>query len=300
MAVEDERRVRCLKIVEHVYWSGSASSEQLSTTLAGLPDTRDTSASRVEQDIAVLRHDGLPMRVDEAGYWRIDAVIPGFAIRLTKAEASVVWAWLVAHGNSHRVAARSVSREDLSAAVATLLSGLRQFHKGSEVMNAAGDTAARRDVSRTGESKGRLQVSRLIGEARLVHRRLRVLDLIAGRRALNTSELATGLDVSRRTVHDDLNVLRRCGFEVKFSRRHQEFQIQGLNSYLADHLSLPMAAALLALFEPPDAPHLPSSGAVPWDMVSEKVARGIRLSFSRRAPSLQDLIASCQACGRAS
>ncbi len=36
-ATPDERRIRCLKIAEHVYWSGSASVEELSATLAELP-----------------------------------------------------------------------------------------------------------------------------------------------------------------------------------------------------------------------------------------------------------------------
>jgi predicted DNA-binding transcriptional regulator YafY len=278
--------------VEHVYWSGSTSLQKLSATLAGLPGISDTSATVVEQDIALLRRHGLPMSVDEAGRWRIDAVIPGFALRLTKAEASIVWAWCVARRSSDRPVAPCVSPGQLSAAVATLLSGLRQFHVGSEVMNAADGTTTRPEVVAAGEPERRLQASELIGGARLVYRRLRIVDLIEGRKAVNTSQLAAVLDVSQRTVHDDLNVLRCSGLEIRFCRRCQEFQTKGLNSYLAGRLTLPTAAALLVLFTSTDGPHRSPHGAVAFGVASEKLAKSIRLIFARQAEDLQELAVS--------
>ena len=281
-----------MKIVQHVYWSGSTSLQELSAALAGLPGRIDTSATVVEQDIALLRRHGLPMGVDEAGRWRIDAVIPGFALRLTMAEASLVWAWCVARRSSDRPVAPCVPPGELSAAVATLLSGLRQFHKGSEVMNAADGTASRPEVVAAGEPERRVQASELIGEARLVYRRLRIFDLIEGRKALNTSQLAAVLDLSQRTVQDDLNVLRCSGLGIKFCRRWQEFETRGLNSYLADRLTLPTAAALLVLFTPTDEPHSSPHGAVAFGVASEKLAKSIRLIFARQAEDLQELAAS--------
>ncbi len=289
---EDERRIRHSKIVEHVYWSGSTSLQELSATLAGLPGITDTSATVVEQDIALLRRHGLPMSVDEAGRWRIDVVIPGFALRLTKAEASLVWAWSVASTSSDRPVAPYVPPGELSAAVATLLAGLRRFHTGSEVMNAADGTITRPEVVAAGEPERRLQASELIGEARLVYRRLRIVDLIEGRKAVNTSQLAAVLDVSQRTVHDDLNVLRCSGLGIKFCRRCQEFQTKGLNSCLAGRLTLPTAAALLVLFTPADEPHSSTHGAVAFGVASEKLAKSIRLIFARQAEDLQDLAVS--------
>jgi hypothetical protein len=173
-----------------------------------------------------------------------------------------------------------------------LLSGLRRFHNGSEVMNAADGTASRAEVSRAVEPARRVQASELIGEARLLHRRLRIFDLIEGRKALNTRQLAAVLDLSQRTVHDDLNVLRCSGLGIKFCRRCQEFQTEGLNSHLAGRLTLPMAAALLVLFTPADGPHSSSHGAVAFSVGSEKLAKSIRLIFARQAEDLQELAAS--------
>ncbi len=292
---EDQRRIRCLKIVEHVYWSGTTSLQELSATLAELSGITETSVDVVEQDIAVLRHDGLPMSPDEAGRWRIDAVIPGAALRLTKAQASIVWAWCVTCRSSDQPVEGQVPPAVLSEAVAALQEGLRRFHKGSEVMNAASDATARPIISPAGGPEQRLQAFGLVGEARLVNRRLRILDLIEGRKALNTSRLVALLDVSQRTVHGDLNVLRYAGLKIRFCRRCHEFQTEGLNSYLAGHLTLPMAAALLALFEPTDARDGKIGGAVPFSLASKKLARSIRLIFARQAADLQDLVASYRA-----
>lgn len=292
---EDERPVRRLKIVEHVYWSGSRSLQELSATLKGLSGITDTSANVVDQDIALLRHHGLPMSIDETGRWRIDAVVPGFALRLTKVEASVLWAWCVTHKSSDGPVAPCVFAAELSAAVATLLSGLQRFHKGSEVMGVVDGTTTRPDASHVGEPKRHLRGSELIGEVRLAYRRLRILDLIEERTALNTSYLAAVLDVSQRTVYDDLNVLRHSGLDIRFYRCSQEFQTKGLSSYLSEHLTLPMGAALLVLFTPTDAPHSSTHGVVPISVVSEKFAKSIRLIFARQATDLQELAASYRA-----
>lgn len=296
-AVEDVRRTRCLKIVEHVYWSGSASSGELSVTLGGLSGTTDTSVHVIDRDIGELRRNGLPMSVDGAGRWRIDAMIPGFALRLTKAQASVLWAGCVACRSSDRLVAPRVCAAELSAAVAILLSGLRQFHRGSEVLGAADGATVGPEVSRGGEPERRIQARELTGEARLVHRRLRILDLIEGRRALNTGQLAAMLDISQRTVHDDLDALRRAGLELKFCRRSKEFQTKGLNSYLAGRLTLPTAAGLLTLFTPTDALHKNTDDAIVFNVASEKLTMGIRLQFARQADDLQELVKNFQASG---
>lgn len=294
---EDQRRIRCLKIAEHVYWSGSRSLGELSARLSELRGMTDTSPGVVEGCIALLRHHGLPMSIDETGRWRIDAVIPGFALRLTKAEASAVWASCIAYRSSDRPLAHQADSGALSEAVATLLEGLRRFHKGSEVMDAAGAAMAEPEASPAGKAERRLRACELTGEARQVHRRLRILDLVERQRATNTRQLAAVLDVSQRTIHDDLNVLRCSGLEIRFCRRSQKFQAQGLSLYLADCLTPPMATALLHLFTPPDAGRNGTSGAAQFGAASEKLAKNIRLIFARNAENLQELMASYRASG---
>ncbi|UCE61708.1 MAG: HTH domain-containing protein [Phycisphaerales bacterium] len=289
---EVEQQVRCLKIVDSTYWLGSASLEELSALVAELSGITDASVSTVKRDIALLQRQGLPISVDGNERWRIDAEIPGFALRLTKAEASIVWAWCVACRSSGRPVAPYASSAALSTAVGTLLSGLRRFHGGSEVMNAASDVSTPPETSPSGEPKRRLEASKLMGEARLVYRRLRIFDLIESQKALNTIQIAAVLDVSRRTVHDDLSALRCSGLKIKFCRRSHEFRTEGLSSYLADRLTLAMAGALLVLFKSPNAPDSSTHGVVPFRVTSEKLAKSIRLMFMRRSEDLQTTVAS--------
>lgn len=267
------------------------SLQEVSAKLEGLSGITNTSADVIDQDIALLRHDGMSMSIDETRRWRVDAAIPGFALRLTKAEASMVWAWSVAYASSDRPVAAGVSPAALGAAVRTLQAGLRRFHPGSEVMRAVDGTTPRPDIVTGCEREHRLQASELTGEARLVYRRLSVVDLIESRKALNTSQLAAALYVSRRTVHDDLNVLRGSGLAIRFCRRGQEFHAQGLNAFLARHLTLPVAAALLVLLKPAVERH-DDDDADPSNVASEKLAKSIQLIFARQAADLQELVAS--------
>lgn len=295
LAVEDQRRVRCTKIVDHLGWNGPTTIEDLSAALSGLSSITDASSELLAQDIALLQHDGLPIVRDSAHRWRIDAAMPGFGLRLTRAEASVVWARCVARGGPVGPSEPSVFVRELSAAVTTLLSGLRRFQSGSEVMQDSAGGGSRLQSPYVTEPAKPLPVSRLIGEARLVYRRMRIVDLIESRNALNTGQLATALGVSQRTVHENLNLLRQCGVGIKFRRRCHEYQIVGLNSYLADHLTLPMAAAVLVLFDPSNARHDIVPDALPSSMGPKKMIESIRLIFASQAVDLQDLAASFRA-----
>lgn len=291
-AAGEARRIRCIKIVKDVYWNGSASAQELCATLSGLPGITDTDASTVEQDLVQLQRQGLPISVSESGRWRIDATIPGFDLRLTKAEASVVWAWCIARGSSDLPLPAGSSSEEQSVAVSTLLSGLRQFHKGSEVMSTGTDNTTRTGVSNARAPVRRVQASELIGEARLVFRRLRIVDLIEDRKALNTTQLAAALDVSQRTAHDDLNFLRCSGFDIRFQRRFHEFRIEGLNSFLADHLTSPMAFALLDLLEPPNSSKRSKDRAATPRVALKKLQESIRVLVTRMTEDVPDLTPS--------
>lgn len=295
LAVEDQRRIRCMKIVDHLGWNGLTTIEDLSAALSGLSGVTDASSELVAQDIALLQHDGLPIVRDSADRWRIDAVMPGFGLRLRRAEASVVWARCVAPSGFDDPSVPCIFSRELSAAITTLLSGLRRFQAGSEVMQDSVGGGSRFQLPFVTEPAKPLQVSRLIGEARLVYRRMRIVDLIESRKALNTGQLAAGLGVSQRTVHDDLNVLRHCGVGIEFRRYSNEYQIVGLNSYLTEHLTLPMAAALLVLFDPSHARHDIVADAFASGMGPKKMVESIRLIFASQAEDLQDLATSFRA-----
>ena len=291
-ATPDERRIRCLKIAEHVYWSGSASVEELSATLAELAGVTDSTAGSVEEDIGLLSTQGLPICIGEGGNWRIEAVIPGFALRLTKAQASAVWGMCVASGELGEGLGQGASSATLSEGVATLLSGLKRFHKGSEVMTAVVSATSGVECPYRGEREEKLRASKLIGEARLVYRRLRIVDLVEGRTARNTEQLAAGLNVSHRTIHDDLSVLRCAGFEIGYSRRRQEYRAAGLNEYLGDKLSVSTAAALLVLWGASDASDAATRPPCAFEVASQKLSRSIRRLFAGQAEDLEKMAAS--------
>jgi DNA-binding transcriptional ArsR family regulator len=126
-----------------------------------------------------------------------------------------------------------------------------------------------------------LSTSKLRGEAQLVHRRLTIVDLIDSHKARGVEELAAALDVSHRTVHSDLTVLRHAVTNVRYCRDCREYAVMGLNRYLCEHLSLPMAEALWAFFQPSeDARDVGASPAL--QQASRKLACGIRLILARR------------------
>lgn len=289
LAIEDQRRIRCMKTVDHLGWNGSTTIEELCAALSGLSSLADPSSELVAQDIALLQHEGLPIVRDTADRWRIDATMPGFRLRLQRAEASAVWARCFAHSGLDGPSEPRIFSRELLAAVATLLSGLRMFQAGSEVMQDSVAGGSRLPLRFVTEPAKPLQVSRLIGEARLVYRRMRIVDLIESRNALDTGQIAAVLSMSHRTVHDDLNVLRHCGVGITFRRYCNQYQIAGLNSYLADHLTLPMAAALLVLFEPSNARHDFVADALPSSMGPKKLIESIRLIFASQAADLQEL-----------
>lgn len=295
LAVEDQRRVRCMKIVDHLGWNGPTTIEDLSASLSGLSSITAASGELIAQDLAQLQHDGLPIVRDCADRWRIDAEMPGFGQRLTRAESSVVWARCVARGGPVDPSEPSVFFRELSAGVTTLLSGLRTYQPGSDVIQNLGSGGSQLRLPFVPKPAEPLEVSRLIGETRLAYRRMRIVDFIQSKIALNTSQLAAALGVSQRTVHEDLNVLRHCGMGIKFRRHRNEYQIVGLNSYLAEHLALPMAAALLVLFDPSNARHDILADALPSSMGPKKMIESIRLIFASQAADLKELATSFRA-----
>lgn len=252
LSPEERRRIRCLKIIDSTYYSGGATVGELAEAMRESTAVTDADADIVQEDIALLQRGGLVMAFDSVGRWRIEAVVPGFALRLTAAEASMAWARGVAYASSTGPSARSASTEPLKEAVAILLSGLRHFHPNCLALTSDDCMLTQASAPDVCNVRSWPRLSDLTGEARLACRRLRIVDLLEKRRARNTGQLAAMLGMSIRSVHDDLNVLRRCGFDIKFRRFCHSFRLNGLNTYLAENLTPEAATSLLALFESPE------------------------------------------------
>jgi len=283
---QDERTLRCLRITDFTYWNGATSLGELSASFSELPAVTAAKTTLLERDIDLLARQGLPIRIDADRYCRIHEVVPGFALRLTKAEASAIWAWCVVRHGIARSVKFDLPDETIADAVAVLEKGLKIFHPSSEMMV---DGAIQRIVSAGLDSEQPPRMFSLVdlhGEARLVYRRLRIVDLIDGRTALNSSQLAAALDVSQRTVHGDLTVLRQAGIEISYGRDSNRYVRAGLNQYLTKRLSVWQAAALLMFFEAPgDGPDTPNRGPA-LRRAARKLGRGIGLGFAGREKDL--------------
>ena len=283
---KDEPAVRCLRITDLTYWSGSTSLAELSASFAELPAVTAAEIPLLERDIDLLARQGLPIRIDADGYCRIHEVVPGFALRLTKEEASAVWAWCVVRRGTAGSAKSEVPKETIANAVAVLEKGLKIFHPSSEMMPHGGIERIEPEPLDSEQPPRVVYTSDLHGEARLVYRRLRIVDLIDTRTALNSSELGAALDVCQRTVHGDLNVLRQAGIEISYGRDNHRYVRTGLNRYLAEHLDVWQAAALLMFFESPeDAQDMPDRAPALRRAV-RKLVRSIRLGFAGREKDL--------------
>lgn len=285
--VDEERSVRCLKIADFVYWHGSASPAELSAALSGLRTAIDTTRSVVERDLGLLTRHRLPIRVTPDGRYRIQGALPGFSLRLTKREASALWAWCLTH--SHVAGEPRLSDTTIADAVIVLQSGLRRFHPGSEVIASTEESGPEFEGMQPAERLEVMPASDFRGEARLVHRRLHLVDLVEKRIARNVGELAAVMDVSQRTIHTDLTVLRGAGPDIRYARDRHEYVAEGLNQYLSDHLTVPMAAALLVFLEPLEDGKTGAGPSLAFRSASRKVAEGIRITFRAEQEALQML-----------
>ncbi len=257
-----------------------------------MPGVTAAQITLLERDIDLLARLGLPIRIDADGCCRIDEVVPGFALRLTREEASAVWAWCVVRRGAAGSAKSEVPKETIAGAVAVLEEGLKIFHPSSEMMAHGGITRTGSERLDSEQPPLTVSTSDLHGEARLVYRRLRIVDLIDSRTVLNSSELAAVLDVCQRTVHADLNALRQAGIEISYARNNNRYVRAGLNQYLAEHLDVWQAAALLMFFEAPeDAPNMPDR-APALQRAVRKLVRSIRLGFAGRENDLHALQSS--------
>lgn len=283
----DEQALRCLKITDYTYWAGTASLAKLSALLAELGTVTNTRPATLKGDIALLARHGLPIQLAADGRCRIHAGVPGFALRLTRDEASTVWAWCVA-GNRMDVAATcKVPDATIADAIAVLEAALKAFHAGSEVIAESNSAAMQSGRLHAAQPLKDLRPSDLHGEARLVYRRLRIVDLIESRRARDVSQLAAALDVSHRTIHNDLALLRQAGLEVWYRRDRHAYVMKGMNRYLFDHLTAPMAEALLTFFQVSEAaPETGIPAPALW-RASRKLTRSIRLILAGQRKALE-------------
>ncbi len=78
-----------------------------------------------------------------------------------------------------------------------------------------------------------------------VRRLLRMLTLLRSGRAFGADNLATALDVSRRTVFRDLKLLENAGVPYKFEHNAGQYRIETALSLPPTHLSMDEALALL-------------------------------------------------------
>lgn len=270
-----KRRVRCLKIVEHTYWNGSISLSKLADAVSELPCIQRAECDVVLADIVLLRRQGFPIELCQGRRCSIRGAIPGFSLRLTRAQASVLLACCASYRDADTPRVREASGSVMTDAIQSLEEGLRRFHPGSEripVARAGGRMAESSDDSTidSGASLSR--------EARLVHRCLCVLDTVERRDVRTVDQLATALNLSDRTLHNDLGMLREAGFDIIYDRRRREYHAFGLTQYLSHTLTAPAAAALLEFFK--GQTDTTSNRTHPLHGAVSKLVESIRLVFS--------------------
>jgi hypothetical protein len=161
---ELDRFIRCLKIVEHTYWSGSASVRELAKSVGRLLIATSGTVSTVRRDVARLQSQGLPIVLDPAGVCRVDAVLPGFALRLTKAEGAAILTWCFRLG---RASMSALPWETASEAVVPLVTGLQRARvTGGETVTVEAGPALP-GPAKTEAAPNPLSVSELRGESRV-------------------------------------------------------------------------------------------------------------------------------------
>ncbi len=104
---------------------------------------------------------------------------------------------------------------------------------------------------------------------------------------MDVSQLAAALDVCHRTIHNDLALLRQAGLEVWYRRDRNAYVMKGMNRHLFDHLTPPMAEALLTFFQVSEvAPETGIPAPALW-RASRKLTRSIRLILAGQREALE-------------
>lgn len=282
-STECGRGVRCLQIVEFTFREGAASLHELSGVTGVAPEI-------VQRDITSLRRGGLRIGANDGGLFQLEEPIPGFALRLTTPEAVAAWGRLHYWRRCHRFRDCPFSSETILSACSMLASGLRIHNPCSEERNAQPVGPLLRKMEEVGNPNVGERAEGLTGEARRIHRRLRIVDLAETDRVRSRDELAAALGVARRTVSGDLAVMRRAGLKIAFLPARRVFRLETLHTYLTEKLPSPEAAgpaaALLEIFEAPGG----IEGVQPFccceESAARKITRSIRLIFRGREHEL--------------
>lgn len=288
--IKAERPHRCLKICEFTYWNGSASLQEISEILLKLPTLTEVGATVIEDDIRQLARHGLPIPLGSDGRWRIDGLLPGFALRLRRHEASALWAWCVARAPTTSNSMIQAPNPELEAAILVLEDGLTKFHPDNQILTKIDYNIMLQKSEDSQTLIPPIYAYDIHNKAQLVHQRLHIVDLIENRTTLDANQLTTALNVSYQTIHNDLTILRAVGIEARYGRRRQEYFIVGLNHCLANHLSLEMASAIINFFEEPSATGQGDVHAAQLRRASRKLTQGIRLMFGQQGRILGDLL----------
>jgi len=291
----ETRSIRCLQIVIHTYDRGSVSLRELA-------ELTGTDSATLQHDIAALQGGGLRIRIEDPDRCRVDQAIPGFALRLTSAEAVAAWIKCRHCSRCLLLAGTTLPPEVLAAACSILAGGLRIHHPDSEeAFRRSADHPAHGGVPIL-EKTNWDDRSNLTGRTRRVVRCLWMFDWIESGRAVRRDQLTALLGVSERTVGNDLRMMRRAGLPIAFQRGERSYRVDGMHAYFKRVLSAPdgpaLAAALSMLFDV-------RGEAIDRDSVgpseagaSRTILRSLGLIFKDRQPELEAGIARFGGCVR--
>ncbi len=212
--------------------------------------------SAVRGSIHALQRGGLRIEPDENENYRIRAAVPGFALRLTDAEAAVAWGNLWAWRTCPLRTGHVVSPAVMERACLLLERALRRYHPESEELarrlTEGGETLD--EAASRPSSAGR--AAKLTGSVRAVMRRLRIVDLTMAEQMANREAIAEAMNVSTRTVARDLGVMERAGLRLAYRRDDRCYRFDCMHGFLNRELRCSggpgHVAALLALFDPGD------------------------------------------------
>jgi len=278
---DEKQAIRCLKIVDYIYLNGSSSLSQLCGYIGKLTVASGLDSEIVERDIEQLMRCGLPIILDDDGIYHIQAQIPGFEMRLTSIEWSLIKSWAVTYLQSEIFAKCTVSKDVMMQAITVLDAGLHKFYPDTKGISKMELTPKELETLTSARSVGVLRSSDVTGITRLTLRRLHLVDFIQTRAAIDINQLMTILDTSERTVHYDLHVLRCASIEIKFFRHSQEYVIDDLNRYLCLNTTSSHMEVLKSLLQPLSNAYKNNSEPTILQCASYKLLSYIQLHFNR-------------------
>ena len=246
----DEQSIRCLNIVDNICMYGPSSVSELIHALQRILAEKSINEDIIKGDIDYLQHHGIPIKLEDDKLYHLRMKTSGFKLRITTLEALTLKAWGYTCIQIAIPKKNQTYSEEMFRIITILENGIRIHFANIQADSTLEFTQEEFETLKTKRLGQKTQSVNFTSIARTIYRRLSIIDLFENHAAIDIDRISRKLDISVRTLRNDLDILRRAGINIRYCRSRQKYIVEDLNWYLCDHLSCSQVKILLELLQP--------------------------------------------------